>query len=116
MSKIIQANSESTNTAILSCFTDKLNKRDLADAQSEIDESIKGLSKANLLELKAMSKPHFLVEKVLQIVCALRGFKQISWNTAKEMLTRSSFKVELMQLNPQTLKPTEVLRAQQILT
>jgi len=66
--------------------------------------------------LKAMSKPHFLVEKVLQIVCALRGFKQISWNTAKEMLTRSSFKVELMQLNPQTLKPTEVLRAQQILT
>ena len=32
------------------------------------------------------------------------------------MLGRPSFKIELQQLNPQTIRPTEVLRAQQILT
>ena len=70
------------------------------------------MNKASLMELKAMSKPHPLVEKVLQIVCALKGFKQNNWNTAKEMISKSSFKIELQQINPKTLRPTEVLRAQ----
>ena len=32
------------------------------------------------------------------------------------MLGRKSFKIELMQISPKTLRPTEVLRAQEILT
>jgi len=53
------------------------------------------MNKAALMELKAISKPHHLVEKVMQIICALRGFKQNNWNTAKEMIGRNSFKIEL---------------------
>ena len=41
----------------------------------EIHESIEALHKAGLMELKAMAKPHPLVEKTLQIVCALKGLK-----------------------------------------
>ena len=63
-----------------------------------------------------MAKPHPLVEKVLSIVVALRGFKHVNWNTAKEMLTKPSFKVDLLQVSPNSLKGSDVLRAQQILT
>jgi len=88
----------------------------LKDAQREIDESVKALTKAALLELKSMAKPHPLVEKTLSIVSAIRGFKQLNWNTSKEMISRQSFKMELMQCDFKALRPTEILRAQQILT
>jgi dynein heavy chain len=45
----------------------------------EIEESLKEISKAGLVELRSVSKPHQLVEKTLQIVCALKGFKNLSW-------------------------------------
>lgn len=51
----------------------------------------------------------------MQIVCALRGYRHLNWNTAKEVLSRNSLKVELMTTTPKTLKPQDVLRAQQIL-
>ena len=63
-----------------------------------------------------MTKPNILVEKTLSMVTALRGFKHINWNTAKEMLGKPSFKVDLMQLNTKTLRPANVLQAQKVLT
>ena len=107
---------ETDNKSIISMFKEQLRKKDLDNAEKEIDESIKALSKANLQELKSMAKPHLLVEKTLMIVCALRGFKQLNWNTAKEMIGRSSFKIEQLQLNAKTMKSSDVFRAQQILT
>jgi hypothetical protein len=95
---------EEDNKTILALFSEKLGKKDLANAEREIEESIKALSKANLLELKSMSKPHLLVEKTLSIICALRGMKQLNWNSAKELIGRSSFKVEQMQVNAKTMK------------
>ena len=35
------------------------------DAQKECEESLKACSKAAIAELKAIAKPHFLVEKVM---------------------------------------------------
>ena len=57
--------------------------------------SITELSKANLLELKSISKPHALIEKTMQMVCALRGFKVLNWANARDILGKGSFKVEL---------------------
>lgn len=62
-----------------------------------------------------MAKPHPLIEKTMQIVCALRGMKQLSWNGAKELIGRQSIKVELLGLTPKNVRPQDVLRAQQIL-
>ena len=53
------------------------------------------MTKAAILELRSMTKPNILVEKVLQMVTSLRGFKHINWNTAKEMLGKQSFKIDL---------------------
>lgn len=81
------------------------------DAQTEIDEALGALSKAAILELRSMTKPNILVEKTLSMVTALRGFKNNNWNTAKEMLGKPSFKVDLMQANPKTLRAANVLQA-----
>ena len=63
-----------------------------------------------------MAKPHPLVEKTLSIVVALRGFKNVNWNTAKEMVGKASFKIDLQQITPKTIRPNDVLQAQKILT
>jgi hypothetical protein len=65
-----------------------LSEQDLEDAGQEIKDSVDAMSKASIMELKAMAKPHPLIEKTLQIVCALRGMKQLNWNSAKELLGR----------------------------
>ena len=63
-----------------------------------------------------MAKPHPLVEKTLSIVVALRGFKNVNWNTAKEMVGKASFKIDLQQITPKTIRPNDILQAQKILT
>ena len=96
---------------ILSLFKSSLSLEDLNDAKNEIDEALTALTKAAILEIRSMTKPNILVEKTLSMVISLRGFKQVNWNTAKEMLGKPSFKVDLMQLNPKTIKPAYVLQA-----
>ena len=88
----------------------------MKEAETEIEESLSALTKASIIELRSMTKPDILVEKTLQIVTALRGFKHNNWNTAKEMLGKHSFKIDLMQISPKTLRPANVLQAQKILT
>ena len=68
------------------------------------------------MELRAFSKPSDLVEKTMQVVVALKGYKNVNWNTAKEMLGKASFKIDLMQMSPKTMRSADVLAAQKILT
>lgn len=67
------------------------------------------------MELRAISKPSPMVEKTLQIVCALRGFKNLNWATARDFLGKTSLKIELKQTNAKTVKSVDVFRSQQIL-
>jgi hypothetical protein len=68
----------------------------MKQAQQEIDESLEALTKAAIHELRGLAKPHPMVEKTMQIVVALKGFRNASWNTAKELMNRPSFKIDLM--------------------
>jgi len=102
---------EKIDEQILLLFKKALSDADLQAAQKEIDESIDALTKSAVLELRNTAKPHPLVEKTLNIVVALRGFKHVNWNTAKDMLAKPSFKIDLMQVTPKTLRPPDVLRA-----
>jgi hypothetical protein len=47
------------------------------------------------MELRAISKPNPIIEKTMQIVLALKGYKNLNWATAKEFLGRKSLKIEL---------------------
>jgi hypothetical protein len=57
--------------------------------------SLAELSKANVMELRSISKPHVLIEKTMQIITALRGFKNLNWANARDLLGRPSLKVDL---------------------
>ena len=92
-------------------FKQDLTEKDFENAQNEIDMSLKEITKANIMELRAISKPHTLIEKTMQIVQALRGFKNLNWSNARDLLGRGSLKVELKQTNYSTLKGEDVLRA-----
>ena len=100
---------------IIKGYGSDLTKEDYQDALKEVEESLKLLSKASLTELRQQAKPHYLIEKTMQLVCTLKGFKTYNWSIAKEMIQRPQFKPELMQLRPKTLRAQDVLRAQQIL-
>jgi hypothetical protein len=88
--------SDKVDEQILQLFKKALSEQDMQAAKQEIEESQEALTKAALLELRSMAKPHPLVEKALSIVVALRGFKHVNWNTAKEMLAKPSFRIDLM--------------------
>lgn len=80
-------------------FKGDLTEKDFENAQQEIDMSLTEMSKANVMELRSISKPHMLIEKTMQIVMALRGFKNLNWANARDLLGRPSLKVELKQCN-----------------
>ena len=96
---------------IIKGYGSDLTKEDYQDAPKEVEESLKLLSKASLTELRQQAKPHYLIEKTMQLVCTLKGFKTYNWSIAKEMVQRPQFKPELMQLRPKTLRAQDVLRA-----
>ena len=80
----------------------------------EIETSLRELSAANIMELRAISKPNPIIEKTLQIVLSLKGFKNLSWATAKEFLGRKSIRIELKQVlsaNQNFIKGEDILRA-----
>lgn len=60
-------------------------------------------------------KPHPLVEKVLKMVCILRGCIAPNWTMARELMTSMTFKLELMLMDPVQIKPQLVRKVLLIL-
>ena len=79
------------------------------------EQSIKRLTKAHVIDLKNMIKPHNLVEKVLQMVCILKGCIAPSWTVAREMLSSMTFKLELVLLDATRVKPSLIKKVVKIL-
>jgi hypothetical protein len=51
------------NDQILSLFKKEVNQADLVDANQEIEDSVEAITKAGLMELRALSRPHLMIEK-----------------------------------------------------
>jgi hypothetical protein len=79
------------------------------------ERQIRRLTKAHLIDLKNMVKPHFLVEKVLQMVCILKGSIAPSWTMAREMMSSMTFKLELVLLDPTRIKQSLIKKVIRIL-
>ena len=59
------------------------------------EHSMRRLTKSHIRELKSTLKPHPLVEKVLRMICILRGAVAPNWTLAQEILNAMTFKMEL---------------------
>jgi len=68
-----------------------------------------------LIDLKNMIKPHSLVEKVLQMVCILKGCIAPSWTLAREMMSSMTFKLELVLMDPTRIKTSLIKKVIKIL-
>ena len=80
------------------------------------DQSLRRLTKAHIVELRSSVKPpHPLVEKVLSMVCILRGCVAPNWTTAREMMNSMTFKMELMLMDPRQIKSSLIKRVIKIL-
>lgn len=79
------------------------------------EQSIKRLTKAHLIDLKNMIKPHSLIEKVLQMVCLLKGCIAPSWTLAREIMSSMTFKLELVLMDPTRIKPSLIKKVVKIL-
>lgn len=80
------------------------------------DQSIRRLTKAHIVDLRNHVKPpHPLIEKVISMVCILRGCVAPNWTTAREMMMSMTFKMELMLMDPRQIKQSLIKRVVKIL-
>jgi hypothetical protein len=80
------------------------------------EASIRRLTKAHIIDLRNIVKPHHLVEKVLNMVCILRGCIAPNWTMARELLSSMTFKLELVLLDASKIKQSLVRKVIKILS
>lgn len=79
------------------------------------EASIRRLTKAHIIDLRNIVKPHHLVEKVLNMICILRGCIAPNWTMAREMMSSMTFKLELVLLDATKVKPSLIRKVVKIL-
>lgn len=79
------------------------------------DISIRKLTKAHIIDLRSFVKPPNIVEKVLNMVCILRGCIAPNWTMAREMMSSMTFKLELVLLDATKIKPSLIKRVIKVL-
>ena len=80
------------------------------------EASIRRLTKAHIIDLRNIVKPHHLVEKVLNMVCILRGCIAPNWTMARELLSSMTFKLELVLLDASKIKSSLIRKVIKILS
>jgi hypothetical protein len=77
--------------------------------------SIRKLTKSHIIDLRSILKPHPIVEKVLKMVCILRGANAPTWRLAQEMMHEKTFLMELRIIDPVKIKHSIVRKILKIL-
>lgn len=93
----------------------ELTKEEFEYAVRMTDVSIRQLTKQHIINLRKQVKPNHLVEKVLKMVCILRGCVAPNWTMARELMNSMTFKLELMLMDPTKIKALLVKRVLRIL-
>jgi dynein heavy chain, axonemal len=68
---------------------------DLENARAALDS----LQKKDITEIRSFMNPPESVQIICECVAILKGFKDISWKTAKQMLADTSFLKSLQEMN-----------------
>jgi hypothetical protein len=83
--------------------------------EEELYSSVEGakdclmrLTKPDIIEIKNLVIPHPLVEKVLYMICILKGFANPTWQIAKEFLNPITFKNDLNSINIASILPAQI--------
>uniref|UniRef100_A0A8C2U8V4 Dynein axonemal heavy chain 10 n=1 Tax=Coturnix japonica TaxID=93934 RepID=A0A8C2U8V4_COTJA len=87
----------------------KVIAKEKAEAESALDEvmpvleaaklELQKLDKSDVTEIRSFAKPPKQVQCVLECVLIMRGYKELSWKTAKGMMSEANFLRSLMELD-----------------
>ncbi|XP_068162278.1 dynein axonemal heavy chain 10 [Antennarius striatus] len=106
----VKAKEIEEQTEVIACekaeATQALNEAipELEEARKVVDQ----LDKADVTEIRFFSKPPKQVQLVCECVLVLRGYKEISWASAKAMMSEANFLVSLKAMDCDAIKDNQV--------
>ncbi|TPX54389.1 hypothetical protein PhCBS80983_g05954 [Powellomyces hirtus] len=74
----------------------------LAEALPALEEArvaLQNLSSSEITEIRSFAKPPKEVQKVCECICVMKGIKDVSWKSAKTMMSATDFKSSLQALD-----------------
>lgn len=74
--------------------------------------ALESLDKSDVTEIRSFVKPPRVVQVVLECICVYKGYKEISWRTAKAMMADTSFlqSLQTMDVDSITSKQSATVR------
>ncbi|XP_030593055.1 dynein heavy chain 10, axonemal isoform X2 [Archocentrus centrarchus] len=83
----------------------------LAEAQPALEaarNALQDLGKAEVTEIRSFAKPPKQVQVVCECILVLRGYKEISWQSAKGMMAEANFLRSLMEMDCDAITSNQV--------
>lgn len=70
--------------------------------------ALSNLDKSDITEIRSFATPPEAVQVVCECVAIVKGFKEISWKTAKGMMSEGNFLRSLQELDCDQISPKQV--------
>ncbi|KAJ3349859.1 Dynein heavy chain 10, axonemal [Entophlyctis luteolus] len=90
----------------------------LADALPALEEAknaLNSLSSSEITEIRSFAKPPKEVQKVCECICFIKGIKDVSWKSAKTMMSQADFKSSLSTLDVDAISSNQIKSVKGIL-
>ena len=78
-------------------------------------KALSNISASDITELRSFSKPPMDVQKVVECICILLKKEDLSWKSAKSMMSNTEFRNNLMSLDCDTLTHHQIHHIEKIL-
>jgi dynein heavy chain len=75
---------------------------------------LQGLSSAEITEIRSFAKPPKPVQNVCECICVLKNIKDLSWKSAKGMMSDLNFKNSLMTLDVDAISSNQIKQIKNI--
>ncbi|KAI8916282.1 dynein heavy chain and region D6 of dynein motor-domain-containing protein [Gorgonomyces haynaldii] len=90
----------------------------LAEALPALEEArlaLANLSSSEITEIRSFAKPPKEVQKVCECICVIKNIKDVSWKSAKGMMSASDFKSSLQGLDVDGISSNQIKLVRNIL-
>ncbi|KAJ3039942.1 Dynein heavy chain 10, axonemal [Rhizophlyctis rosea] len=77
-------------------------------ALEEARRALDNLSAAEITEIRSFAKPPKEVQKVCECICVLKNIKDVSWKSAKAMMSQMDFKSSLQNMDVDGISSNQV--------
>lgn len=72
--------------------------------------ALSNLDKGDITEIRSFSTPPAAVQTVCECIVIIKGLKEISWGSAKSMMSESGFLKSLMEMNCDAITQKQVTK------